>query len=344
MKIIEAINILNITNYDTTNIYNISLNELKKQYHIQCLIYHPDKNINNNDNNYNILFSNIQEAYNTIKKVILIKNNNLVDEDINENNYNEDYYNEDNTNYNSLILNFINLIIKYYSSSNISDYIKEINDLKQDAKDTMEKLIINLLDNFSVNILEDLYIYLLKYNNKFNYNKENFSDISSNNIINNSITNIIINTIKKILQEKLSDFNIYILTPNINNLLNNDIYKLDISNEIICIPLWHNELNFENNIIKIDPILDDNIKIDENNNIHYKYYNEFTNLIECIKNNLNIVTIKINNFNYELNINKLRFDKYQTYVLKNKGIPKINVNNIMDNTIKSDIIFHIYLS
>ena len=330
MKIIEAINILNIKNYDTTNIYNISLNELKKQYHIQCLIYHPDKNINNNDNNYNILFSNIQEAYNTIKKLILCKNNNSFDEDINEN--------EDNNNYNSLILNFINLIIKYYSSSNIYDYSKEINDLKQDTKDTMEKLIVNLLDNFSVNILEDLYIYLLKYNNKFN-NIENYSDLS-----NNSITNIIISTIKKILQEKLSKFNIYILTPNICNLFNNDIYKLDISNEIICIPLWHNELNFENNIIKIEPILDDDTKIDENNNIHYKYYNTFNNLIECIKNNLNIVTIKINNYNYELNINKLRFDKYQTYVLKNKGIPKINFNNIMDNTIKSDIIFHIYLS
>ena len=330
MKIIEAINILNIKNYDTTNIYNISLNELKKQYHIQCLIYHPDKNINNNDNNYNILFSNIQEAYNTIKNLILCKNNNSFDEDINEN--------EDNNNYNSLILNFINLIIKYYSSNNISEYIKEINDLKQDTKDTMEKLIVNLLDNFSVNILEDLYIYLLKYNNKFN-NIENYSDLS-----NNSITNIIISTIKKILQEKLSKFNIYILTPNICNLFNNDIYKLDISNEIICIPLWHNELNFENNIIKIEPILDDDTKIDENNNIHYKYYNTFTNLIEYIKNNLNIVTIKINNYNYELNINKLRFDKYQTYILKNKGIPKINVNNIMDNTIKSDIIFHIYLS
>ena len=118
--------------------------------------------------------------------MILSKNNNSFHEDIIENDYNEDY-----NNYNSLILNFINLIIKYYSSSNIYDYSKEINDLKQDAKDTMEKLIINLLDNFSVNILEDLYIYLLKYNNKFN-DIENYSDIS-----NNSITNIIISTIKK---------------------------------------------------------------------------------------------------------------------------------------------------
>ena len=47
MKISEAINVLNITNYTIYNIKNISYNELKKHYHIQCLIYHPDKNINN---------------------------------------------------------------------------------------------------------------------------------------------------------------------------------------------------------------------------------------------------------------------------------------------------------
>ena len=47
MKISEAIDVLNITNYTISNIKNISYNELKKHYHIQCLIYHPDKNINN---------------------------------------------------------------------------------------------------------------------------------------------------------------------------------------------------------------------------------------------------------------------------------------------------------
>ena len=44
MKISDAINILNIKNYDITNIQHISYNELKKHNHIQSLIYHPDKN------------------------------------------------------------------------------------------------------------------------------------------------------------------------------------------------------------------------------------------------------------------------------------------------------------
>ena len=68
MKINEAINVLNITNYTIYNIKNISYNELKKHYHIQCLIYHPDKNINNEK--ATLIFQNINQAYNSLKELI----------------------------------------------------------------------------------------------------------------------------------------------------------------------------------------------------------------------------------------------------------------------------------
>jgi hypothetical protein len=35
--------------------------------------------------------------------------------------------------------------------------------------------------------------------------------------------------------------------------------------------------------------------------------------------------------------------KYQTYILENQGIPKINSANILDNSVKNSIIFHIHL-
>jgi hypothetical protein len=145
------------------------------------------------------------------------------------------------------------------------------------------------------------------------------------------------------LQDKLSKYNIYILTPNIGNLLNSDIYKLEINNEIIYIPLWHNELNFENNIIKIDPLLDSNISIDIDNNIHYTYINTFTNIIDLLNSNATI-TIDIENHIFNILISNLTFSKYQIYSIKNQGLSKINTNNILDNTYKSDIICHIYLS
>jgi hypothetical protein len=225
MKISEAIDVLNITNYTISNIKNISYNELKKHYHIQCLIYHPDKNINNEK--ATLVFQNINEAYNTLKELI-----NISKDDCTFDNNTNTTNNNTNT-YNYYILNFINFITKYYSNNGDSINLEEnINNIKHYANSHIQSILINLLDNFSIAILEDLYIFLLKYK------KECVCE-------NNTLSHTIITTIETILQEKLSKYNIYILTPNIVNLLNSDVYKLIINDDIIYIPLWHNELNFE---------------------------------------------------------------------------------------------------
>ena len=66
------------------------------------------------------------------------------------------------------------------------------------------------------------------------------------------------------------------MTPNIQSIINSEIYKLTIDNNIVYIPLWHKQLTYENFIINIDYIKDNNnITIDDNNNIHYEYYNTF---------------------------------------------------------------------
>jgi curved DNA-binding protein CbpA len=338
MKINEAIHVLNITNYTIYNIKNISYNELKKHYHIQCLIYHPDKNIENEE--ATLIFQNINQAYNILKELINISKDDCNFDNINNTNatnINATNTNATNTNvndYNYYILNFINFIINYYSNSEnnskLEDLEENINNIKYYANSHIKTILINLIDNFSIVILEDLYIFLLKYK------KECICE-------NNTLSDNIITTIKTILQEKLSKYNIYILTPNIVNLLNSDVYKLTINNDIIYIPLWHNELNFENNIIKIEPVLDNNITLDIDNNIHYTYTNTFNNILDLLNSNTNI-TINIENYAFNILISKLTFSKYQIYSIKNQGLSKINTNNILDNTCKSDIIFHIYLS
>ena len=333
MKISEAINILNIKNYNVYNIETISYNELKKHYHIQCLIYHPDKNISNEEST--LIFQNINHAYNILKELINVNNTTNTTNTSNTTDTTSDTSNINND-YNYYILNFINFITNYYSNSTINiDLEENINNIKQYANSHIQTILVNLLDNFSIVILEDLYIFLLKYKKEcINENSTNTSNVISDNII---------TLIKTILQDKLSKYNIYILTPNIGNLLNSDIYKLEINNEIIYIPLWHNELNFENNIIKIDPLLDSNISIDIDNNIHYTYINTFTNIIDLLNSNATI-TIDIENHIFNILISNLTFSKYQIYSIKNQGLSKINTNNILDNTYKSDIICHIYLS
>jgi hypothetical protein len=332
MKISEALVILNIKNYNMYNIHNISLNELKKYYHIQCLIYHPDKN--NICENSTLLFQNINSAYNVLKDIISTDDDHDNDDDDNDDNDAND--DGKTNNYNDLLVTFLNFIIKYYSNNDaLTGFKDDITKFKHNANIHIKAIITSLFDNFSIVILEDLYCYILKYNKlKSHENTENNE---------NNIYNAIIEIIKTILEEKLSNHSIYILTPKLTNLLNSDVYKLEINDVIVYIPLWHNEMKFENNIIKIEPLLDDTITIDEHNNIHYTYYNNFNNIIELLKSNSNIF-IDLVDQTIEININDLKFSKYQVYNVKHKGIPKINTLNLLDNSNKGDIYFHIHLA
>ena len=325
MKISDAITILNIKNYNITNIQDISYDELKKQYHIQSLIYHPDKNGNNQ--NATLIFQNINCAFVTLKE--LINNNDLSSNDLSSN----DLSSNDDDSYNNLLNNFINYVINYYNNNYVLNS-SNLDDLKIEADKQLSKLLETLFSNFSLIILEDIYLVLLKFNNNIN------TLVADNNYL---LTNKIITIIKKISVSILEKNNIYIISPTISNLLNSDIYKLTIANEYVYVPLWHRELAFENAIIKIYPILDSNITLDNNNAIHYTYKNKFSLLLENIANNSNSISIAIDNNNYTININMLKMTKYQIYIIENQGIPIINNNNILDNNSKGSIIFHIYL-
>ena len=65
---------------------------------------------------------------------------------------------------------------------------------------------------------------------------------------------------------------IYVLNPTIDKLLNKDVFVLNHMDDIFYIPLWHEELKYNlknyNLIVKLNPVLEDHIKIDENNDIH----------------------------------------------------------------------------
>jgi curved DNA-binding protein CbpA len=315
MKISDAILILNIQNYNITNIQHISYNELKKHYHIQALLYHPDKN--SNTENSTLIFQNINCAFNLLNA--LIRKHDLSTYDLSGDDLSGDDLSNENTNYsyNNLLISFINYIIKYYNNNN------NVSNVEADKQLTI--FIETLFSKLSLIILEDIYLLLTKFNTSL------------------LLTNKIVSILKKLITSILEKNSIYIINPTISNLLNSDIYKLTITNEYVYVPLWHNELSFENAIIKIYPLLPNNVSLDGSNIIHYTYKNKFNTLLEIIANNVNSLIITIDNNDFSININNLKLTKYQTYTLENQGIPYINNNNILDNSIKSDIVFHIHL-
>lgn len=305
--------------FNSNNIANLKLHELKKQYHILALNYHPDKNNNEFSKEH---FQNINNSYLFLKNIIEDEATNSFNnnENIEIDNENIEIDNE----YYNLIINFINIITKDINNNNIN-----ITDFQNDCKKYIYEIIGKLINQLNLNVLEEIYKIL--------------NTIHTNSInIDEKIKNIILENIKN----KLKNYNIYIINTKLNNIINSEVYIMKLDNKTIYIPLWHNELNDNNNIFKIEPILDNNISIDENNNIHYSYYSKYEDLVNLIKINKDdfpYIEIIIDKYNLAIPIKELNFKKYQTYVFKEIGIPKINIKNVFENNNKADIIIHIYL-
>ena len=287
MDYIKACNILNLKSQFTHS-------ELRKNYHIMALQYHPDKNKNENSSE---IFRQIVEAYNYLNEYSnknINKDSNVIDDDIR---------------YSRLIVDFINII---------STKDEEL--LKIFKNDCLE-YSLSIINSLDKSILLILCEYINIFYRIFNISKHSFETI--------------INAIKNCLQKT----NVFILNPSLNNIKNNEVYCLEHEDDIIYIPLWHRELIYNDITIKCIPDLPKNIKLDDDNNIHYKVFLDHLKLFE----NSNI-DIDICGDMYYVPIEKLYIKHYQTYILKECGISQINIANILDVDKKTDIIVHIFIN
>lgn len=220
------------------------------------------------------------------------------------------------------------LIIKFYPPKN---------DWTQIFIKTTIKNILNTCETFSYKIFEKLdknraievYEFLNKINDYGFINKE------------------AIEKMQQIIKEKMKNDNIILLEPTLEDLLNDKIYKLDLSENIFYIPLWHNELYFDYNdnnitcdlIVKIEPELETNIFIDHNNNIFYKKNINIKDLYENESIEIEICNKKFTLQSSDFKITK----KNQIFKFENSGILKINDSNYFDNNKRADIIFELFL-
>jgi len=236
---------LNLDNkYNIKNITELTNVELKRSYHIMALNYHPDKN---KEINAKERFQEIGEAYSFLYNII---NPNIYN--IYENNTEEEIY---DTPYSDLMINLLKMLLTKPESG-------EINKFQKKCIEYTNKLLDQLFDKINFTVLEDIYEFIVK----------NSMGLSED----------IINIIKTVINQKFMKYNMYIITPSLENIMNSEIFKLEIEEDIVYVPLWHQEMVYENILIKIRPILPDNITIDESNNIHIKYQNKFVNLFNLI--------------------------------------------------------------
>jgi len=188
-------------------------------------------------------------------------------------------------------------------------------------KNLDSECFLNLINNKCNEITIDLFKTLPKTTL---LNFKNIADRYSSTL---NISNDITNKISQLVKECTKDDNVILLNPNLSNLINDEVYKLDISGEIFYIPYWHHELiydlSYNSLIVQCEPKLPSYINIDKYNNL---YINISTSIISII--NTNNIDILIDNKKFYIPIKELKIIKYQRYTILNQGIPMINTNNI----------------
>ena len=288
--------------FEIENVSNLSQESLKKRYHKLALQNHPDKNGNTPTSTQH--FQRIQCAYEVLKREISIINNytELGEEHINL-----------NSGYTAILHLFIDGILKGKYNEFLSNIVK---DIVSGCKEISLKLFEDMNKEQSLAV----YNFIVKYKTLLR------------------LTDNTLDKVREILLDKYKDMQIYVLNPSINDLFQNNVYKLEIDNKLYFVPLWHSELHFESDIVvKCNPELPENMEIDEDNNL------VITERIPITFSLLNEKTrpIKIGNNSFELPLDQLFLRPVQTHVLRKKGISKILDADIYNIDEKADIIIKI---
>jgi len=255
-------------------------------------------------------FQKINEAYEYLKRDSIF-------EDPEKNNTNSTIYGD-------ILHSFLSEIFEGDYNNKFYEIIKDI---------IFKKIPIKLFEELNKETALNIYNFLSKYKNVFHINQKTLDKLIA------------------IVSKKYEDvMEYYKLNPSIDDLFENNVYKLYVNEQLCLVPLWHNELYFEgteiNNmreiIVSCEPELPTNIKIDENNNLHVKINFNSMTIPNLIKNNEQF-TFNIGKKKFSIPIDKLYMKVNQYYRIKNEGVSKVNENDIYDISEKSDIIVNIIM-
>jgi curved DNA-binding protein CbpA len=304
----NAYEILEIDLIDS-NYRNVSLEYLKKQYKKLALKHHPDKNGNTTESNDK--FKQINEAYTFLKTEL---------------NFEEEEQNIDNDDLNSsLYSDILKGFMKTVFEGRYTDILSKIvNDIINAGK----KMSVKLFDDLDKDTALHIYTFLSNHRTVLHLNQD------------------ILDNIREIVVKKYNNVEVYKLNPTINDLLDNNLYKLYVDNVLYLVPLWHNESYFDGSgceiIVICEPELPEGLVIDDDNNIFItKEIYGYNNLMNMILLNESI-KINIGEKIYEIPISNLYMKREQYYKIKNEGLAKIKTD-IYDVTEKSNIIVKIVI-
>ena len=319
MDLIQAMEMMEIESDEVTK---LTLGSLKKKYHKLALMNHPDKNGNSIESTEK--FQKIGEAYEVLKRELVLLN--PLDEE-----KTQSPSSSMGTGYSSVLNMFLESILQGKYNEFILSTIKDI-------VLGVKEISMKMFDKLDRETTLVIYDFIFKYKNILH------------------VSESILSLLREIILEKFKDIQIYILNPSIDDLFENNVYKLEINKTLYFVPLWHGELYFdaimenktsneERNvgevlshneydiIVKCIPDLPPHMNIDENNNLYVNINIPFQTSLLKEKS----IPIYLGKKRFDIEIERLLIKEKQTYVFRKMGISLINENDMYNVERKGDV-------
>jgi hypothetical protein len=291
----RACNILEIDDQDITE------EIVKKQYRKLALRYHPDKNGSATK------FVEIQQAHEYLLSELDDECLEFEAPDVSSNIFQQ--WKENTMAYKNYVFSFLKPLIGEEGIDHIQNKLFHLI-IDRIINKCEEKALI-LLTRLEPAVLEKIHRFLLENQNNLYCSAE------------------FLTLIETMMVDKLEKTHTIILRPCLDDLLDDNVYKLSYNEGVYMIPLWHSELVYDISgrdlCVQCVPNLPNSVTIDSENNIHVAVEFVIAEIIDKEK-----VEIFLGNKSYLFETALLRLCRQQIITLNGLGISKINTGNIYD--------------
>jgi DnaJ-class molecular chaperone len=306
-------------NLGLSNDESWNVEDLKRQYRRKALTYHPDKNRAHDAAEQ---FRVIQESYD----FLLVETGYKDDDD----EFSMDLGEEDPTffgntfsspGYQNILFSFLTPILK-------SEVFQEIKSrvfytIVEKITSKCEPKALKLLEKLDKKMLAKISDVLKQYRDIFH--------LSDDFLI----------RIDELFVKKTQHDECIVLNPFLEDLFDDNLYRLSEGGKTYLVPLWHNELIYDKAgggdlYVHCNPMLPDNVEIDDKNNVHVKINSTVEELWKKDE-----IEVYLGNRRFSVARKQLKMTSSQVVVLANVGISKINTEDVYNVEKRADVYVHL---